>query len=128
MTQKEQMLELLNDTVAFYSADPNRRAMNGDNCRYIADNGNKCAFSRLCSNEGAELLHKNQEGKKCSNALRDNEFKAKLGLKYPELPANFYIDLQALHDKNHNWAPLGLSTIGEEVVERIKNNIETGFY
>ena len=129
MTQKEQMLELLNDTVAFYSANPSRRAINNnEKCRYIADNGNKCAFSRLCSDEGAELLHKNKEGKGCHSALEDEEFKARLGLKYPHLSIEFYLALQELHDAEYNWAPMGLTTIGEEKVERIKNNIETGFY
>lgn len=103
-------LEIINETVEYYSKDTKRRAP----CLYFQEStGNMCAVGR-CANNPKEL-----------NPFR---FFSQLGLSDEEIfkpeyrghSVEFWSDLQKLHDNNLNWDESGLSFLGKDQVETLK--------
>ena len=62
--------QIINETVVHYLL--NLRSVSGTACKYINDDGNKCAFSRCCTNDGAAILHENFEGKSVTSQAIDD--------------------------------------------------------
>lgn len=117
MKTKEQ---IINETVNYYSKDTSRRALNNvGNCKYITEDGRKCAIGRVlrpskCKKEFnctvrklAEILGLNNLDEALLPSVRGHE-------------VDFWIDLQDIHDCNCNWDDDGLTESGEEEVEKIK--------
>jgi hypothetical protein len=117
---KEKMLEVLNDTVEYYSADVKRRAIEEDGtCRFLTDDGRKCAVGRYIKEDSPDEVWK-QEG------LSEDLLYTHPNCLTIEIPRIFWLKLQYLHDKCEFWgSETGLSEAGvrrsEEIKEWIKN-------
>ena len=115
-------LEIIEDTVKYYSEDTNRRARNMLNCscEYLTAQGKMCAVGRCLlpsKNKGLKnnfAFLANSKGKLIKN--KDNYFKKQ----YRGFPESFWNDLQMLHDKGINWVKNELTKEGEKYVEMLK--------
>lgn len=107
--------EFLEDTVAFYSADTSRRAVddNSISCRYRTNDGRKCAIGRFISDENYD---ESIEG--CEITLLDNEY---LPDWMRKLNKDFLTSMQNFHDGSIFWSKNGLSLDGENKYKRLKN-------
>ena len=114
---KQIQLETLNETVEFYSVDPNgRRAFNAENfgqCHYKTSDGRKCAVGRL---------FKRGEYSKNYDTRAFIYLPLKKGVKRlrDTYGFDFLESLQRLHDTSTNWESDGLSETGKREVEYIK--------
>jgi hypothetical protein len=124
MTNKERMLSILEDTVKYYSEDTSRRALDKEgSCRFQTVDGKMCAVGRY--------LKPITDWTKVYSAYTYldliNEYPG--CMTEPELPNSFWFDLQDLHDGELFWFKgKGLTPVGHNFVETIKNNIETDSY
>lgn len=110
-------LEIIDETVAFYSADVTRRSKKDGYCVYAGKDGTKCAYSR-CWREGvwkAEYEDRNPKHEKMP--LPDELVEER----YKGHSAMFWKKLQRLHDNDYHWDQTGLTEKGKEYVEIIKN-------
>jgi len=128
---KERRLRVLNETVAYYSEDVNRRCSKdkGGGCYYAPESVNKvgisdgCAVGRLLKPElrrkidGFVDKHKGSNGDSYVDA--DGIFN-QLPKSVQLLGKDFLVSLQTLHDKPIHWLGEGLSTQGLKMVELIK--------
>jgi len=109
-------IEIINETVAFYSADTNRRSKSEiGRCLYAGLNGNKCAYSRCWKEgvydpifEGKGVIHTEMPS---PDELVDEKYKGH--------SVDFWSDLQYLHDFNDNWNVNSLSEEGKLSVKRL---------
>lgn len=127
MTEQEikaKRLEILEDTVKYYSEDTSRRALeiiqgHGSlpKCKYITtDNKKRCAVGRLISDDKIEQL------KYINNTVES------IFIDNPEILSKdiklvgkyFMQDLQYLHDLEDNWDICGITKKGKLSVEQIK--------
>ncbi len=114
MTRKE----FLDDMVAFYSEDVNRRAVESGACCYRTRDGRKCAIGRYILDE---LYNDSIEGK---NALHCNfSSNGMLPLSITSLGIYFLRQVQALHDSSGYWDENGLSEAGKEKYDEIVSGI-----
>lgn len=113
-------IEIIDETVEYYS-NVNKRSVNGNYCKYLSDSGNKCAFSRCCTDEGVEHLHNYCEGIRVSEVLL-----SWLKPEYKGHSLKFWSKLQTLHDALTFWEDDGgLSEEGLEYVEELKEQFKT---
>lgn len=122
---QKKMINLLNDTVKYYSEDVTRRNILGDTCYYhpLNENTKGCAIGRLIPKTIAKKWDK-FEVTGISWILSTQKRPKKIEL----YPVYFLKDLQDLHDGNFNWDSTGLSEEGFFLVSLIKNRIEKDFY
>lgn len=123
-------LEIINETVEFYSADPKRRSFFIDEedkqkCLYNGKNGEHCAVGRCLEDKYHEM---GQDLPKNSFMLRDlfmgndvNSLDEMLKEKYRGHERMFWSDLQKLHDNPNNWTKTGISQIGQFYVDILIN-------
>jgi hypothetical protein len=120
MKTKQQHIDLLNETAAFYNSK-NRSV------KYIAPS--QCTFFNEGTSPGCAIgrLIKDKELCKQLDYMTLTELRSFAEI-YELLPPElkeynqeFLIDLQALHDKPENWNESGLSEIGKDR----RNHIET---
>lgn len=116
-------LEILNETVDFYSADPKRRSYCEDyGCTYNGKNDTHCAVGRCLlpeyQKQGTEL-----KGNTATIAVLEKsngiDFDALLQEKYRGHEMGFWKRLQILHDESSNWNKSGISFEGELAVNKI---------
>jgi len=120
--------EVLDDTVKFYSEDPSRRATKpgsrGD-CVYTTYDGNHCAVGRWLMEEYQDYNWVHNEDS-ISTLFDDGSID--IDFLVPEvrdLPFDFWVELQCLHDNVCNWDEEGLSSIGKKTVIRLKEFVKT---
>lgn len=93
MTQEEIVLE----TIEHYRTHPRSLKLRSDcsvvECVYEGPNGERCAFSRCCTEDS--VFH---EGRYCAHQPG-----ASLKYKYHGHPWDFWIFIQELHDRSGNW-------------------------
>lgn len=122
------MMEILDDTVAYYSADPEgRRAADPETevCCYRTEVGHMCAVGRY--RDFAFKVAAMREGLSVRILMR--EYGQDIFI--PEAKGHtalFWQDLQYLHDKSQRWTRTGLSTTGEREVHAIRTRILSGEY
>ena len=96
------MLDVLKETVDYYSADPNGRRsldphhnniLGTDSCLYNGPEGKQCAASRLCDD-----IPKGLEGD-----AWEEKFREFLKPEYESLPHSFIYKLQKFHDLAPHW-------------------------
>lgn len=112
LSTEERRAAVLLDTVQFYGADPARRAVELGVCRYVTQDGRRCAIGRLLPDDVAKRWAERYQGPACTNVLVD-------GFEHIEpLGEDFIGALQALHDNCTNWeeAGPGLSPNGQFTV------------
>lgn len=107
-------LEIINETVEYYSKDTKLRASKNGGCYYFQEStGNMCAVGR-CANKPREL-----DGDcyfKDLKLLDEEIFKPE----YRGHSKEFWTDLQRFHDLDANWDASGLSSYGEVNLETLK--------
>ena len=111
-------LEIIDETVAFYSEDPSRRAFKNGNCIYQATNGNKCAIGR-CMNEAGLQQFGNSNDSVDSLGL-DEPLDTFLQEQYHGQNSNFWGELQTFHDMPRNWNSSGITTQGIQEAQNLK--------
>lgn len=115
-------LDILLETVDFYSADTSRRSYKNGYCTYNGDNGTHCAFGRCMlpkyQEQGSNLKY---NGTNVLEFLRENKKKldSVLQEKYRGHDVNFWSLIQRLHDSKENWDDSGITFEGELAVNRI---------
>jgi hypothetical protein len=134
-------IEIIDETVAFYSEDVKRRAVlygadaakvrgyinpdgpeyiNSSVCMYITDDGRSCAFGRCMTSPdktiaGIDTLIYNKKKSDGISGVDDL-----LKEEYSGHSVNFWCALQDLHDEKIYWDDDGLSQTGMERVEKLK--------
>jgi hypothetical protein len=118
--QQKSMLEILNETVQYYSEDVTRRGTNRTtgSCEYLTEEGCMCAVGRCMSKPSRDMIGSATMltiGVSCSDLEKE------LKPEYRGHPISFWRDIQTLHDKDANWSVAsGLTTYGEFRVAQIK--------
>jgi hypothetical protein len=124
-------LEIIDETVKFYSKDTTRRSKKGGVCLYNSGDGRYCAVGRyLTTKVKNEILvqdcnDSDLEGLVC--------FLTKTTYKYmmsslqkilkPSVRGHnpqFWVELQWLHDTSEYWCETGLTQLGELEVKKLK--------
>lgn len=108
-------LEIIDETVAFYSADTSRRAVNRKGCEYIAKDGRMCALGR-CAQAPSEL----DDNMFAREVLRAHEDEEVFKPEYQGHSPDFWSDVQELHDEATHWDTAGITSFGRAFVEVLK--------
>lgn len=127
-------LEIINETVSFYSADTKRRSVNGikttPNCQYISEDGRSCAVGRCLTSKVkdkvATSLYNNSDFQglvvgmvNCQWSEADLNLNKVLKPSYRGHNLRFWEDLQSLHDIDGYWNETGLTIEGNEELEKL---------
>jgi len=128
-------LELLEDTVKYYSEDTSRRAVVKGRvtteCMYTTDDGQHCAVGRWLQPNYQNTKWVDNEG--CSaddliNGISDNNHQYEVDDLFVEgvrhIPAWFWMDLQQLHDNDVFWDKDGITQAGVEKVDELREDIK----
>ena len=117
-------LELLEDTVKYYSEDVTRRNLSSTGvCKYFPQHANTqgCAIGRLISRTLCKGL--------------DEQYSTILADVFDELPLNvkkygsgFLEQLQILHDTRYYWGEDGMTEDGKEFADRFRRQVIEGVY
>lgn len=116
-------LEIIEDTVAFYSSDVSRRSIKNNTCMYKGPEGRECAFQRVVVND----LSKYDESAftfsasvllACYNVTFKEQYKGH------EKDYDFWNYIQQLHDNWAHWDKNGLTVEGLKFIEKLKNFIK----
>lgn len=121
-------LEILNETVKYYTEEKNDRSMDSIDCVYNSEEGNHCAVGRCFTEEIKdlglefeqntdadvfELERMTIDGKETIDHLLLEEYRGH--------DSKFWFDLQRLHDNSMYWNfKYTLSANGESFVEALK--------
>lgn len=113
-------IEIINETVEYYSGDTSRRALNRNGfCTYLTRDGKMCAFGRCCINpeylntiRGTVLDLKTYLGD-LDEVLREE---------YRGHSAHFWREIQLLHDTHSFWGKDELTPDGRKKVEQLLRN------
>lgn len=115
-------LEIVQETVDFYSADPKRRSYNTvDGCTFNGKEDTHCAFGRCLLPEYQEqgfYLEGNSQTISVFTKFHGKEFDDMLQEQYRGHDIEFWIRLQHLHDITENWNKSGISFEGELAVNK----------
>ena len=117
-------IDIINETVAFYSADVKRRSLNEkEDCSYNGKNGTHCAVGRCLLpiyHDLGDKLPSNDwdfEGLFTANKCKDhNEM---LQEQYRGHDLFFWNSLQSLHDTKNYWDAIGLTVAGEQYLQQL---------
>tara|TARA_R110002073_G_scaffold144403_6_gene296520 strand:+ start:847 stop:1248 length:402 start_codon:yes stop_codon:yes gene_type:complete len=130
MRKEDEYMKLLEDTINFYSKKGNNRAVVGERCRYLTDDGYKCAVGRFIREE---CYNPSIEGSDALCLLGDGD--EILVDSHRGFDPNFWGDLQILHDMKHNWeedpfnkGAMRLTEEGKEAAMDIRIKIESMKY
>lgn len=126
-------IEIIEETIKFYSEDPSRRAVDADRkCKYLTYDGRKCAYGRCMTEEAVQdaakvqasikkLLHDRYDAYNIYREPSDSYiFDEPLQEKYHGHNIGFWEDIQNLHDEMAYWDSIGLSGDGEIQVRKLK--------
>lgn len=120
--QMKTKVEIINETVAFYSEDVKRRAVNEDGiCEYKTKDGRKCAVGRVLL---AKAFRADIEG---CNALEILERYGDdiLKKKYRGHEPQFWNKLQRIHDWEGHWNDDGLTHLGVDCKDSLIQKVIT---
>lgn len=122
--------EILNETVAFYSADPQKlRSYNGTACVYNGENGTHCAIGRCLLKElrdrGHELIGNFTDFVDLYERNGATSLDDILEEKYRGHDEDFWAELQSLHDNKTYWDASGITYEGELRTNEILSKIYT---
>lgn len=116
-------IEILNETVEFYSKNPQLRAVgDGGMCCYNGGNGRHCAVGRcllkMYQKQGFKLKGNTTD---LSSLLdeHDKSLSSMLQVKYRGHVISFWRDLQSLHDTHAYWSDNGITELGQTEVTRL---------
>jgi len=120
--------EIIDDTVAFYGADPvGRRSLKlteteehdlvQNACLYIGPGGKKCAFARFVKEEDLYELRQ-REGTCAGFVLESVTLEDKVSKIKNKM---FWNSVQAIHDQSSHWDENGITDQGIEFVQELKD-------
>lgn len=129
-------LELLEDTIKYYSENTERRCSSDDGCYYSPitigkeDVSKGCAIGRHLDKDFALEIDKDYDELNIKSLMKSkfigNEDK------FPDwmikMKLDFLVSLQDLHDNNLYWDEKGLTQEGFEYVKEIKNKLAKNLY
>jgi hypothetical protein len=130
MRSKEEYKALLQETVEYYSVDPeNKRGFDEERelCEYVTDEGQMCAVGRCMSDEGRRRYgsYEGDYEDLIGTATTQESIFPEERLGYAN---QFWRDVQSLHDVKAHWDKDGLTPLGEEARDGILRLIEDGAY
>lgn len=131
MKQKTK-LEIINETVEYYGADPSKRGVKFENgvqvaCRYLTIDGKMCAVGRCMKEPTIDM-----SGAISCGGIYLTDTEALVGYTQPVSVENylkeeyrghgdmFWSALQSFHDDISNWTATGLSSVGENYLNYLK--------
>lgn len=121
-------LEIIKETIAYYTEDPIRRAINGISCSYHTEDGRKCAVGRcLYKKDNPPKDHPNALSFTYTNMKRGGEGiwegdkQSMFKKKYRGHDVEFWQDIQGFHDSVLYWDTYaeGLSVSGNARAEEL---------
>lgn len=126
-------VEIINETIEFYSADTTRRSVNPKSklgCSYNYENGNHCAVGRVMlpkyQKRGTKLKGNTATVGTLLEELKIKKIDNILQPQYRGHDIRFWRKLQILHDRSHYWQENGLTDVGldyaNELLETYKSN------
>jgi hypothetical protein len=135
-------LELLEDTIKYYSENPERRCVSTVSCYYSPITANKesisegCAIGRHLDKDFALQIDKDDADfdgdsgiiQVLSVMLEKEENKSKFPDWMLKMSPSFLSEIQGLHDANSHWDKNGLTQEGLEYVKEIKNKLAKNLY
>ena len=131
MTQEEKnkrMLEILDETVEYYSNNP-RAVDENDKCQYLTKDGRMCAVGRkLIRPEEVQRISDEHRTKNGISVVFIPNLNRRLHKDCRGLPVYFWSVLQNLHDYSDYWGNGGLTEAGNEAYEGVKDGIKTNQY
>lgn len=113
-------VEIIKETAEYYGADPiARRSYDILSCKYLSNNGNKCAYSR-CWKEG--VYETSFEGRTLNNLhLEPDDLVMD---RYKGHNFIFWLSLQRLHDIPTYWDASGLTSEGKKYLTQLIKQYE----
>jgi hypothetical protein len=108
-------IEIIDETVAYYSEDVSRRSISKGEYRYFGDNGKKCAYAR-CWKDNAIGFRENTTARSENMPEPDDLVRDE----YKGYNRDFWQDIQSIHDANRYWDEKGMTEIGRAKVENLK--------
>lgn len=108
--KRKTKLEIINETVEYYSADPSRRGTNGSTCEYLTLFGQMCAVGRCMINP---------KGKEGGVTELGTGFQLMLKKEYRGHSIDFWQDLQGFHDSSWYWDEKGLTRRGNAALQSL---------
>jgi hypothetical protein len=136
--KRKTKVEIINETVEYYSQDPeNRRSVNSSGSCFYFNNSKKCAIGRCMLNPQEQeekgdvfdlisidiLEFAEEEVDTISNrAILDSLLKEE----YRGHEILFWDGLQKLHDFGYNWSKEGLTEIGKSNVKLLLETYKNG--
>lgn len=121
-------LQIIEETVNFYSEDPSRRSKYGSSntCAYNGPGNTHCAVGKCLMSkykkQGQKLLGNNDGVNSLYEYHNFNSLDKMLSPKYRGHAGTFWASLQNLHDGDQYWTETGLSSQGKEYVDRLRRN------
>lgn len=130
-------LEIVNETIAFYTEDPTRRAVAGNKCVYLTEDGKSCAVGRCFLPDtvfiGPILDTPKDKVNSVLGSVNVLACHSTRGAVFsPEVDAYFqpqyrnqlfdlWLDLQSWHDGFKYWKPdgTGLTPLGQDLTDRL---------
>lgn len=127
MKKKMTYLDVLDETIKFYSVDPlNRRSVDANygNCYYSYE-GKNCAFGRYIDNVNSFIRkhpnYNHETARSIINTFGIDVMKKKVR---HLTDIHFWCKLQILHDEKTHWSKNGLNDDGIEYMNEIKEHIK----
>lgn len=105
------MVEIIDETVAYYSEDVSRRSVRYGQCLYKGPYGKRCAYARMCTDD-SRFIEDRRAGWQELAILKPE---------YYGYEDHFYEDLQGLHDSSAYWDESGLTPEGISQVQFLKH-------
>lgn len=129
------MLEVLKDTVQFYSKNPGKRGIvyktgfQNNSCMFLTPEGNKCAVGRYLNKNDLKTLKACKILEGDVESLLDPGTVGKITTRIiKNLPIKFWQDLQSFHDADVYWNDNGMTNYGKSKAKMIEEKIAKGIY
>jgi hypothetical protein len=111
-------VEIINETVKYYSEDPSRRGFEpGRGCVYLTSTGCMCAVGRCLIDPSKGFLGDVPSFCRVDGMPADLETELKPEYRGHDL--QFWGDLQRLHDYSFYWCETGLTELGTIFYKRL---------
>lgn len=117
---KAKRLSIVEDVAKHYTSTNRAASLETNSCQYAPIEGvsEGCAVGRLIADKE---LCKLMDTRGCSINSVSQIFSEMVPQELKDLDLEFLRDLQIIHDEPSNWNSSGLSTYGQESIERIIN-------
>lgn len=123
---EQDYLDLLQETINFYSEDISRRAEDiSGSCLYSTEDGRNCAVGRCMTKKAKESIGTAliPASDLPTRYTRINSIDPLMKPKYKGFQLWFWDKLQGIHDSDGNWIESGLTKQGKDRVENLKRII-----